>query len=162
MKIPKLDYLWQYVKYWAKEDPDFPLIRFKWKKYNAKEFADTIDQLAKAFLSLGVNKGDTIVTILPMIMEYALIYLAANSIGAICVPMDIRFRRADYQRFISHVDPKIVVLIGKARGYDIANTIQDLQTEFDPETKYYMIGKDEFSLKILNSVCNIITPCFTY
>jgi len=144
MKIPKLDYLWQYVKYWAKEDPDFPLIRFKWKKYNAQEFADTIDHLAKAFLSLGVNKGDTIVTILPMIMEYALIYLAANSIGAICVPMDIRFRRADYQRFISHVDPKIVVLIGKARGYDIANTIQDLQTEFTPETKYYMIGKDEF------------------
>ena len=144
MKIPKLDYLWQYVQYWAIEDPEFPFIRFKWKKYNAKEFADTIDHLAKGFLSLGINKGDTIVTILPMIMEYALVYLAANSIGAICVPMDVRFRRADYQRFISHVDPKIVFLIGKARGYDIAQTIQDLQTEFNPKTKYFMVGKDEF------------------
>lgn len=144
MEIPKLDYLWQYVHYWASVDPEFPFIKFKWKKFNARELADTIDHLAEAFLSLGIEKGDTIVTILPMIMEYALIYLAANSIGAICVPMDVRFRPADYNRFIPHVDPKLVFLIGKARGYDIANTIQDLQSKFNPNTKYYMIGKDEF------------------
>jgi acyl-CoA synthetase (AMP-forming)/AMP-acid ligase II len=144
MDIPKLDYLWQYVHHWANFDPDFPFIKFKWKKYNAKEFAETIDHLAEAFLNLGIEKGDTIVTILPMIMEYSLIYLAANSIGAICVPMDVRFRPADYSRFIPHVDPKLVFLIGKARGYDIANAIQELQSEFNPNIKYYMIGKDEF------------------
>lgn len=142
--IPKLDYLWQYVHHWANIDPSFPFIRFKWKKYNAKQFAETVDHLAEAFLSLGVEKGDTIVTILPMIMEYALIYLAANSIGAICVPMDVRFRPADYRRFVSHVEPKLMFLIGKARGYDIANTIQELQSEFNPKIKYYMIGKDDF------------------
>ena len=144
MEIPKLDYLWQYVHHWAIVDPDFQFIRFKWKKYSAKEFAKTIDHLAEAFLSLGVNKGDTIVTILPMIMEYILIYLAANSIGAMCVPMDVRFRPADYRRFIPHVNPKLVFLIGKARGYNIANTIQELKSEFNPNIKYYMIGKDEF------------------
>lgn len=142
--IPKLDYLWQYVHHWASIDPKFPFIKFKWKKYNAKQFADTIDHLAEAFLSLGINKGDTIVTILPMIMEYALIYLAANSIGAMCVPMDVRFRPADYGRFIPHVEPKIIVLIGKARGYDIAKTIQELQSKLKPDIKYFMIGKDEF------------------
>jgi len=150
MYIPKLDYLWQYVHHWAKFDPDFPFIRFKWKKYDAKEFAKTIDHLAKAFLSLGINKGDTIVTILPMIMEYALIYLAANSIGSICVPMDVRFRLADYRRFIPHVKPKLVFLIGKARGYDIANAIQELKSELDPNIKYYMVGKDEFGIDFEN------------
>lgn len=144
MEIHKLDYLWQYVNHWASVDPDFPFIKFKWKRYNAKEFADTIDHLAEAFLNLGVEKGDTIVTILPMIMEYALVYLAANSIGAICIPMDVRFRPVDYRRFIPHVKPKIVFLIGKARGYDIANTIKYLSSEFSPDIKYFMIGKDEF------------------
>jgi hypothetical protein len=61
--IPKFDYLWQYVDYWATQDPDFPLIRFKWKKYNAKEFKEAIDQLAKAFINLGVKRGDRIITI---------------------------------------------------------------------------------------------------
>jgi acyl-CoA synthetase (AMP-forming)/AMP-acid ligase II len=143
-KISKLDYLWQYVHHWASVDPEFPFIKFKWKKYNAQQFADTIDHLAEAFLSLGVKKGDTIVTIIPMIMEYPLIYLAANSIGAICVPMDVRFRSADFQRFVPHVDPKLVFLIGKARGYDIANLIKELSSNFNPDIKYFMIGKDEF------------------
>ena len=142
--IPKLDYLWQYVHHWASIDPEFPFVKFKWKKYNAQQFAATIDHLAEAFLSLGVKKGDTIVTIIPMIMEYPLIYLAANSIGAICVPMDVRFRSADFQRFIPHVDPKLVFLIGKARGYDIANLIKELSSNFNPSVKYFMIGKDEF------------------
>ena len=143
-KIPKLDYLWQYVHHWASIDPEFPFIKFKWKKFNAQQFADAIDHLAEAFLSLGVKKGDTIVTIIPMIMEYPLIYLAANSIGAICVPMDVRFRSADFQRFVPHVDPKLVFLIGKARGYDIANLIKNLSSNFNPNIKYFMIGKDEF------------------
>ena len=144
MEIPKLDYLWQYVHYWASIDSNFPFIKYKWKKYSAQQFADAIDHLAEAFLSLGIKKGDTIVTILPMIMEYPLIYLASNSIGAICVPMDVRFRPADYRRFIPHVQPKLMFLIGKARGYDIANTIKELSSEFNPEIKYFMIGKDEF------------------
>jgi acyl-CoA synthetase (AMP-forming)/AMP-acid ligase II len=143
MEIPKLDYLWQYIHHWASIDPEFPFLKFKWKKYNASQLVETIDHLAEAFLSLGVKKGDTIVTILPMILDYPLIYLAANSIGAICVPMDVRFRPADYRRFIPHVDPKLVFLIGKARGYDIASTIQELQPELNPNIKYYMIGKDE-------------------
>ncbi len=144
MEIPKLDYLWQYIHYWASIDPEFPFLKFKWKKLNATELADTIDHLAEAFLSLGVKKGDTIITILPMILEYPLIYLAANSIGAICVPMDVRFRPADYRRFIPHINPKLIFLIGKARGYDIAMTIQELQPEINLEIKYFMIGKDEF------------------
>ena len=144
LDIPKYDYLWQYVKHWASIDPEFPFIKFKWKKYNSKEFSDTVDHLAEAFLDLGVKKGDTIVTILPMIIEYVLIYFAANSIGAICVPMDVRFRSADYRRFIHHVDPKLVFLIGKARGYNIANIIKELSSEFNPKIKYYIIGRDEY------------------
>ncbi len=146
LDIPKFDYLWQYVKHWASIDPEFPFIKFKWKKYNAKEFSDTVDHLAEAFLDLGVKKGDTIVTILPMIIEYVLIYFAANSIGAICVPMDVRFRSADYRRFINQADPKLVFLIGKARGYNIANIIKELSSEFNHKIKYYIIGRDEYGI----------------
>ncbi len=144
MDIPKFDFLWQYVDHWASVDPNFPLIKFKWKKYNAREFKETVDQLSKAFIRLGVKRGDRVVTILPMIMEFALIYLAANSVGAICVPMDVRFRPGDYRRFISHIKPKIMILIGKARGYNIANTISELSSEFDSDIKYFIIGRDEF------------------
>ena len=144
MPIPKYDFLFQYVDYWASIDPDFPTLKFKWTTLTAKEFKEKIDQVAKAFLRLGIKKGDTVVTILPMIIEYPLVYIAANSVGAICVPMDVRFRPADYRRFIPHVKPKVMILIGKARGYDIAKTMKELSSEFDPNIKYYMVGRDEF------------------
>lgn len=144
IEIPKFDFLYDYLKYWASKDPEFPFFKFKWRKYNAKEFLDTIDHLAEAFLNLGIKKGDTIVTILPMIIEYPLIELAAQSIGAIVVPMDVRFRPADFRRFILHVKPKLVILIGQARGYDLGKKIKELSAEFDPEINYFMIGRDEF------------------
>jgi acyl-CoA synthetase (AMP-forming)/AMP-acid ligase II len=148
MNIPKLDYLWQYIEHWASIDPDFPTIKFKWKKLTAKELKEKIDGMAQALLNLGIVKGDTIVTILPMILEYPIIYIAANSIGAICVPMDVRFRPADYKRFITHVKPKIIILIGKAKGYDIAKSIKDLSRELNPNIKYFIIGRDEFGLPL--------------
>lgn len=144
MRIPKLDYLWQYIDYWASLDPDFPLIRYKAKKIKAVKVKENIDQVAKALISLGVKKGDRVVTILPMMLEYIYTYLAAISIGSILVPMDVRFRPADYRRFISHAKPKVIVLIGESRGYHIAKTIQELSTEFHPDIKYFMVGRDEF------------------
>jgi acyl-CoA synthetase (AMP-forming)/AMP-acid ligase II len=150
MDFPKLDYLYQYLKYWASVNPEFPTIKFKWKKLNAQEFDESVDHLAEAMLNLGIEKGDCIVTILPMILEYVQIYLAANSIGAICVPMDVRFRPADYRKFITHVKPKLVFMIGKARGYDIAQAIKELSPEFNPNIKYYIIGKDEFGIPFDN------------
>ncbi len=91
------------MEYWAKEDPTFPYIKHKWSKYNTEEFLQVINKLAESLLSLGIKKGDRIVIILPMIMEYVLVELAIMSIGAIIVPMDVRFRPADYCRFIPQV-----------------------------------------------------------
>ena len=144
MDIPKYEYLWKYIEHWASVEPDFNFIEFKEKKYTAKQLEETIDHLSEAFISLGVKKGDTIVTILPMSIEFTLIHLAANSVGAICAPMDVRFRPADFRRFIPHVEPKLIFLIGKARGYNIAKTIKKLSSDFDPKIKYYNIGGEEF------------------
>jgi hypothetical protein len=57
--------------------------------------------------------------------------------------MDVRFRSADFNRFIPHVKPKIVFLIGRARGYNIAKTIKKLSSDFDSNIKYYNVGGEE-------------------
>jgi acyl-CoA synthetase (AMP-forming)/AMP-acid ligase II len=144
MDIPKLEFIWKYLKHWSSKNPELPFIEFKEKKYSFKQLDESVDHLSEAFINLGLKKGDRIVTILPMSVEFTLIHLAANSIGAICVPMDVRFRPADFNRFIPHVKPKIVFLIGRARGYNIAKTIKKLSSDFDSNIKYYNIGGEEF------------------
>ena len=143
MEIPKLKLLWEYPEYWAEVHPDLPLIRFKKKMITNKEFNDATEQLAKAFLSMGLNKGDTIVTMLPTIPEYIYTFIAASKIGAITIPMDINYKKADLSRLIPHSNPKIIVTINKFGKNRISDVFKELSSEF-MDIKYVIVGKSNF------------------
>jgi acyl-CoA synthetase (AMP-forming)/AMP-acid ligase II len=144
MQIPKLDYLWEYVDYWASIDSDFPAIKFEGKTISSGELAQKVDQLAQAFLHLGVEKGDRIVTILPSIPRYVLVFLAASKIGAMTVPFDVRYRVADCRRFVPSVEPKLIISVAGAEGNDIAGMLESLSAEFSPTIQYYTLEADGF------------------
>lgn len=131
MGIPKLDCYWQYVEYWASVEPQFPALREGDRTITSKEFNDTTDQLAMAFIKLGVRKGDRITTILPPSIDYVLTLIAAGKIGAIVVPLDVKFRIADLKRFLSHSQPRTLVSLPKAEDFDIVEALGELGAEFN-------------------------------
>lgn len=152
MQIPELRLLWEYPKYWAEKDPDLPIMRFKKKTITIKEFNDITEQLAKTFLSMGLNKGDTIITMLPTIPEYIFTFIAASKIGAITIPMDINYKKADLLRLIPHSSPKIIVTINKFGKNRISDMFEELSSEFK-NIKYVIVGKSNFGIsfeEILN------------
>ena len=116
MEIPRFDFLWQYVEYWATIDPDFPAIRYGEQTITSGELDQTVDRLAQVFLHYGLEKGDRVATILPSIPQYVLTFCAAAKIGVITVPLDVRYGPAGLQRFISHTEPKIIVALNQRDG----------------------------------------------
>jgi len=130
MEIPKFDSYWQYVEYWSKVDPEFPSLRDDRRTVTALEFQQKTDQLAKAFLYSGVVKGDRIATLLPQGIDYILVMIAANKVGAILVPLDVKFRMADIKRFLSHAEPKIMVSLPVVQDFDIVRTFESFGSEF--------------------------------
>lgn len=152
MQIPDLRLLWEYPEYWADKHPDLPLIRFKKKIITNKEFNEISDQLAKVFLSMGLKKGDRMVTMLPTIPEYILTFIAASKIGVITIPMDINYKKADLINLIPHSNPKIIVSISKYGKTRISDILKELSSEFG-DIKYLMVGKSDFGIsfeEILN------------
>ncbi len=145
MEVPKLDLIWQYLDYWGEIDPDFPSIRFGKKTITAMELNEKTDQLAKVFLDMGVKKGDTVVTVLPTIPEFVFSFFAASKIGAITIPMDKEYKKADFNLLIPHSEPKVIVTKDKWQKNLIANNLQELSPEFG-EIKYIMVGKHEFGI----------------
>ena len=131
MDIPKFDTYWQYVEYWSEVDPDFPSMRDDRRTVTAWEFQEKTEQLAKAFLHLGLKKGDRIATILPQGIDYILVMIAANKVGAILVPLDVKFRAADIKRFISHAGPKVIVSLPSVQEFDIVQTFETFEGEFE-------------------------------
>jgi long-chain acyl-CoA synthetase len=120
------DFLWQYIEHWSSEDPDFPFLRSGDKTISAGEFDNLANNLAKNFLSYGVQKGDRIVTILPSCIEYALTLIAGIKIGAIITPMDVRYRAAELTSFIDHVKPKIIVSLVATTDNDILTSLKKI------------------------------------
>lgn len=143
MEIPRFSLFWQYVEHWGSVDPEFRAMRFGDKTVSCKELDEITDQLAKAFISFGVKKGDRIVTILPSRPEYIYTLIAASKLSAITVPMDVRYRISDFRRFIPHVEPKVIVAISRTRDNEIAETLELLRPEFG-EMKYIMVEPSDF------------------
>jgi acyl-CoA synthetase (AMP-forming)/AMP-acid ligase II len=143
MTIPKLDYYWQYVEYWSTKDPSFPALREGERTVTSKDFWDRSIQLAKVLLSFGVKKEDRIVTILPTSIEFTLVLVASEMVGAILVPMDLKFRIADLERFLSHAKPRLIVGLTHVKDFNIAEALSSLGEEFK-DIKKITVGAKTF------------------
>jgi acyl-CoA synthetase (AMP-forming)/AMP-acid ligase II len=130
MEIPKKDFYREYVEHWAQVDPDFPSLREGKKTVTASEFARQVDHLAMALIHLGIEKGDRIVTILPNGIDYVLVLVAAGKVGAITVPLDVKFKVADLKRFLSHAEPALIITVPQAQDHNIVESLQALGPDF--------------------------------
>jgi len=145
IEVPELTFFWQYPEYWAEKEPNLAAISFKKKVITAKELNDQTDQLGKAFINLGVKKGDTIVTILPTSPEFILTYIAASKIGAITIPMDIKYKKADFEKLIPQSSPKVIVAVNRFEKNYVGDVLEELKPNFG-EIKYVMVKKAKFGI----------------
>ncbi len=145
MDIPKYDYYWQYVQYWSTIDPDFPALREGDRTVTSGRFHQMVTSLAESFLALGIKKGDRIVTIMPTGVEFVVSLAAGQSVGAVIVPMDVKFRVADLQRFLSHARPALIISVSSAKDFDIIGALSSLGPEFDSIRKA-TVGPGPFGL----------------
>jgi acyl-CoA synthetase (AMP-forming)/AMP-acid ligase II len=141
--IPHFDYYWQYVDYWSGVDPDFPSLREGSRTVTAHEFKEKAEQLAQAFLWLGVKKGDRIVSILPTGIDFVLTLVAAGSVGAILVPMDVKFRTKDLERFLSHAKPSLILSVTGVKDFNTVEKLKGLGGQFTGIAKV-LVGSSEF------------------
>ncbi len=131
MAVPKKDFLWQYVEHWAGIDPGFPALRTDRETLNYGDFERRSDLLAASFLALGLGKGDTIATMLPTSIEFILTLIAADKIGAIVTALDVKYKSADLKRFISHIEPGLIVSLGGPGSEHIPSTVQSACGDLD-------------------------------
>ncbi|AIY90284.1 class I adenylate-forming enzyme family protein [Geoglobus acetivorans] len=142
--VEEFDFLWEYLDYWAEVDRDYTAIKFGDRMISYGELKDSVDALASAFLSLGVEKGDRIATILPMSPEYVYTFLACTKIGAICVPMDVRYRIAELRRFLGHAEPKVVVSINTFQDNNVKATLEEIKNEIGNPEMFFLNSERSF------------------
>lgn len=79
-----------------------------WVHYSTQDFISTTNQLATAFLELGVQKGDKIAIISNNRPEWNFVDFAIQKVGAVSVPMYPTITAEDYRYILEHSEAKLV------------------------------------------------------
>ena len=73
------------------------------------ELNNDSNRLANTFLDLGLKKGDRVILYLPKSLFFVVAHLALQKIGAIAVPLNPGFKKAEVSYLLQDADAKLVL-----------------------------------------------------
>jgi len=90
--------------------------------------------IAAALAALGVVGGDRVAVLAPGSAVWPIMQTAASAIGAIVVPINVRYRRDELAHILRTCTPKLVVSVSAYNGIDYERLLRDsaLECEVDP------------------------------
>jgi acyl-CoA synthetase (AMP-forming)/AMP-acid ligase II len=103
-----------------------------------RELAARADSLAGFFLELGLAPGDVVVTQLPNIVEYVLVYVAAARLGLIISPVPMQYRGHELSHIVGLLRPPGYVTCAQFKGTDYARLA--LEVTAGHETRVLVFG----------------------
>jgi long-chain acyl-CoA synthetase len=81
-----------------------------WKKYSSADYIDNVDNISYGLLSLGLKKGDIVVTISNNRPEWNFMDMGLAQAGVIHTPIYPTISNEDYTYIINHCRPKLIVV----------------------------------------------------
>jgi crotonobetaine/carnitine-CoA ligase len=89
--------------------PEKGLLVFNDREVTYAGFLEMVHRVAHGLQSLGVKKGDKVGILLPNRLEFPCAWLAANSIGAVMVPVNARFVDEEVKYVLDHSEARVLI-----------------------------------------------------
>ncbi|MEG2274466.1 MAG: AMP-binding protein, partial [Clostridia bacterium] len=106
--------LGEVIKNLARDIPNNMAVKYTNRDYSRtwKEFDEETDKIAKAFMALGVKKGDKIAIWATNIPEWLLTLFGAAKCGAILVTININYKVFELEYLLAQSDTKFLIMMG--------------------------------------------------
>ncbi len=114
------------VKHWAEATPDAEAMVHAAQRTNYAQLNARINALARALLAAGVKKGDRIATLQTPHPDYALVFLATISIGAIWIGLNPKYRREELSHVVRDSEPRLLFARMEIEGRSYAEDVEAL------------------------------------
>lgn len=87
------------------------------------------DRLALALLAQGIGKGTTVATLMPNSVEWVALFLAIGKIGAVVVPLNLRYKARELAYVLKESDAATLVAVMRHGDRNYASTVADALKE---------------------------------
>lgn len=126
----------RHVAYWARQRAGQPFMTFGDQSLAWNELDAKAETLAAHLLSLGLKAGDRFGILLPNCLEWCIGFIAAIRIGAITVPLNVRYGMFELQAIAGDAEcAAILSRPSEMKKLDIVNT-----QEADPICVFQLTG----------------------
>jgi fatty-acyl-CoA synthase len=128
-------------------------IRWTWA-----ELAEKVNQLAKGFLEIGVEKGDRVGIWAPNRPEWLLTQFAAAQVGAILVNLNPANEVEELKHAINKVGMKFLVCAESAKNNNLLDVITDIVPEISQSTPGHLHAVNIPTLKSVICMSDEVRP----
>ncbi len=121
--------LGQIINGLAQQYPDREAVKYHTRDYcrTWKQFDEETDKVAKAFMSLGVKKGDHVAIWATNIPEWLLTLFGAAKCGAVLVTVNTNYKVFEVEYLLTQADVKLLVM---EKGFKDCNYVDIVNTLF--------------------------------
>lgn len=130
----------------VKQFPRQSAIIFEDKHISYLELKDQVQTVARAFLAMGIGKGDTVSIWLYNCPEWIYIQLALGMIGAVLVPINTRFKVKELEYTLKQSDSRILVMMDQFLNVDYTDSINEAIPELESCSDCEQIRSEEFPM----------------
>jgi fatty-acyl-CoA synthase len=111
----------------AHPDVECLVSRHQGLRYTYAEFVATVDQCARAFLALGVERGDRVGIWSPNRAEWALVQYATAKVGAILVNINPAYRTSEVEYALRQSGTSVLVAASRFKESDYAAMVAEVR-----------------------------------
>jgi acyl-CoA synthetase (AMP-forming)/AMP-acid ligase II len=141
MSWEELNKTWQYVEKWAEEKPDAEAMVFEDQRVTWVQFRDRMDRIARAYLEIGVERGDRVAMLSMARPEFLTTYMAANKVGAMWLGLSPKFKLDELRYLVGNSQPTVLIALREHMGDDLSETVDAIRKEFECIKKVLIIGE---------------------
>ena len=129
----------------AATHPDRDALVFEERRLSWAQTQVEVTRVARALRAAGIERGDHVAVWVPNHIEWILLWLAANSIGAVIVAINTRYKTEEVAYILRQSDAKLLVMVGEFVGIDYLAMLARLREEDLPELRdVVVIGTPEW------------------
>lgn len=107
-----------------------------------RQFGDSVEQVARGLLALGIDKGDRVGIWSPNCVEWTHLQFAAARVGAILVNVNPAYRPAELAYAMRHSGVRLLVTAHAYKTSDYLGMLASVRTELPALERVITIGSD--------------------
>ncbi len=100
-----------------------------------REFGNTVDELAKGFMGLGIKRGEKIAVWATNVPYWVALQFATAKIGAILVTVNTNYREHELRYLLQHSECENIVIIDNVRDHDFIQTLYTILPELRTQSR---------------------------